>query len=693
MPTLCLNMIVRNESKIILRCLKSVVKWIDFWIIVDTGSTDNTKELIKDFFAEHNIPGELHEKPFVNFGVSRTHALDLAYGKSDYILLCDADMELIVYDQDFKSKLVCDMYLVLQGSGFVYYNTRIVPGRKHCKYVGVTHEYVECTEPHTKGTLERDIIRYDDKADGGTRSEKFERDIRLFLEDMKTDPNNARSWFYLARSYQDRGDNSKDDLNNAINAYKKRIELGNWFEEIYYSWYQIGKCYQSLGKWEHALEAYLSAYDFRPERAEPLYEIAKHYRLSGKNKLAYNFAKIGLDIPFPKEDMLFLSEDVYRYQLISEISISAYYVLNKMDVGYKACEILIHDKTLGVSNDTKNMAEQNRFFYAQSLSSQISNIANIHIQEIVVNKTQPHHNICNPSIIALENGDYCLNVREVSYSFDIKANYYHFKDTIDTHNHLLYIKQEDIDNIRTEHHTINPAIVDNIISEDTTGLIEIYPNQVTGFEDVRLIEFKNAIWCVCTCRLTNPAGDNEIVLFKLNSEYKMEKILRLKGYEDNRCQKNWTPFVENNELYILYSSEPTIILKPDLETGQCEIIKKIETTYDYSRYRGSSQLLPYNNGYLYIIHEVTFRDNRRYYLHRFVFMDSNHKIQQVSPIFYLVNKTIEFVSGMSYDHLKQNVYITLGYEDKKAYLVKLAITEIEYLLENGDLTNNLAEIA
>src|SRR3954452_22043142 len=106
---LCLNMIVRNEMANIERCLKSVAEHVDCWVIGDTGSTDGTQDCITTFFADRNIPGELHSFPFHNFEQARNAALDHAYASSlkyDYILFDDADMELVVEDVQFKQKLV-----------------------------------------------------------------------------------------------------------------------------------------------------------------------------------------------------------------------------------------------------------------------------------------------------------------------------------------------------------------------------------------------------------------------------------------------------------------------------------------------------------------------------------------------------------------------------------------------------------
>ena len=90
-PLVCLNMIVKNEAHVIRRCLDSVLPHIDTWVIVDTGSTDGTQELIRDYFAKAGKPGELHERPWKDFGHNRDEALQMARSKARYTMFIDAD--------------------------------------------------------------------------------------------------------------------------------------------------------------------------------------------------------------------------------------------------------------------------------------------------------------------------------------------------------------------------------------------------------------------------------------------------------------------------------------------------------------------------------------------------------------------------------------------------------------------------
>ena len=152
MTKICLNMIVKNESKIIERLMLSVLPLIDSYCICDTGSTDNTIELIETFFGKNNIPGRIVKEPFQDFGYNRTFALNACIGlpNADYLLLLDADMKLRIDPklsiEEFKKTLTKDAYYIFQGSDlFFYKNVRILRNDPEFSYWGVTHEFVKTT--------------------------------------------------------------------------------------------------------------------------------------------------------------------------------------------------------------------------------------------------------------------------------------------------------------------------------------------------------------------------------------------------------------------------------------------------------------------------------------------------------------------------------------------------------------------
>jgi glycosyltransferase involved in cell wall biosynthesis len=227
-PTLCLNMIVKNESKIILRLLESVHTIIDCYCICDTGSTDNTIELINEYFSNKNIPGKIVTEPFKNFAHNRNFALKSCAGMSDYILLLDADMKLDIRNFNKSVLSSYDTFTILQGNEhFYYYNKRILKNNQLYNYVGVTHEYIDCPPGSTNYDVKKHELFIIDIGDGGSKSDKFERDIRLLLKGIEDEPNNDRYHFYLANSYKESG-----QFKEAIEYYEKRIKFGGWVQEV-----------------------------------------------------------------------------------------------------------------------------------------------------------------------------------------------------------------------------------------------------------------------------------------------------------------------------------------------------------------------------------------------------------------------------------------------------------------------------
>jgi len=320
---LCLNMIVKNESEIIERCLRAAAPYIDCYVICDTGSTDDTVAIARSVFEGLRIPGEIVSTSFWNFEQARNHALDAARSSTqsfDYLLLCDADMELVVDVPDFRDHLDGSPFLVYQrcdGSHLLYTNVRLLPRDLPARYRGVTHEYLDvgsASMPVLEG------IWFLDHESGGNRPDKAQRDIQLLKSGLRADPDNARYVFYLANTYFDAGEPA-----TAMRWYRERIEMGGFQEEVFFSSYRVGRCHQRLGREAEMIESDLATFDSFSHRAEPLHALASFYQQKNHHRLAVILAESGLNVPMP-EDALFVEMEVYEWRLLDIVAVSKYWL-------------------------------------------------------------------------------------------------------------------------------------------------------------------------------------------------------------------------------------------------------------------------------------------------------------------------------------------------------------------------------
>jgi tetratricopeptide (TPR) repeat protein len=349
---ICLNMIVKNEATVLPRLFSSLKDFIDYYVIVDTGSTDDTIELIRREMAGYGIEGEVHERPWVNFGVNRQQALELALAadKADWLLFIDADEELGVSDAKFYEKLEPGVsYDIEKHQREVRYAVPHLINIRSARYrwEGPAHNYL-VIEGEERRELRKDVwIVYHHgqgaKSHALTQEEKFLRDAKLFEEELARNPNDERSQFYLAQSYRDAG-----HYEQALAAYKKRasMEIG-WDEERFVAQLEAGRVSVRLEKPEAVvLGELLTAYCLRPTRAEPLYELARYYRLKNGHAMATLFAKAGLGTPLPN-DRLFVLESVYTWRLLDELSVAAYAV-GDFETSARACDALLEQMARGL---------------------------------------------------------------------------------------------------------------------------------------------------------------------------------------------------------------------------------------------------------------------------------------------------------------------------------------------------------
>lgn len=343
-------MIVKNESHVIHDTLTNLLPYIHYCIISDTGSTDNTKEIIKEFCHEHQLPLELHEDEWKDFGHNRSLVFDHASKANhdcQYYMVFDADDTIRGKLPLFK-KMSADAYYCIFGDDVKYNRITLFKCGLEWGYKGVLHEYPYCKTKDTIAypTLEGDY--YIESGKNGARNRdplKYVNDARILVNALKseTDPVLiSRYIFYAARSYKDAQMNQE-----AMYLYKKYLEDDTrWFEERYYAWMEIARCMQSYSDLYSELQiqnAYLMAAAEDPVRAEPFYEISKLYSAKNKYKQAYVFAKIGSKMPYPEDRMLFSDHTIYNYKLDDELAVAAFWT-NRKNECKVLCEKILRRK-------------------------------------------------------------------------------------------------------------------------------------------------------------------------------------------------------------------------------------------------------------------------------------------------------------------------------------------------------------
>jgi len=348
MSSICLNMIVKDEAHIIASTLNNILNNIPitYYVISDTGSTDNTKEIIKNFFDSKNIKGEIFDDKWEDFGHNRTLALAHAYKKTDYLLIFDADDK---FNGTFvlPSKLTEDSYYLKFGGYCNYKRILLVNNNIKWKFVGVLHEYITTLDniPFKYETIDGNY--YIDSGKSGSRSndpEKYKKDA-IILENAyykaleQKDKVYIRYSFYCAQSYRDSNQKEK-----AIEWYLKRTTYDDWLQEVYYSYYMVGKLYYDLKQFQNAIYYWSIAYEV-DDRYECLYEIISHFRKLNKFNLAFQYYKMIKTFDIKMNDKLFIYHNIYNYLLDIELILICYHI-NEPTIGFQSFQKLLSNKTL-----------------------------------------------------------------------------------------------------------------------------------------------------------------------------------------------------------------------------------------------------------------------------------------------------------------------------------------------------------
>jgi hypothetical protein len=381
LPSICFITMCKNEEHCIKTTLESVYKYIDYWIVCDTGSTDNTCDIVKNFFREKNIPGELYVDEWKGFDKNKTLMFQRAYKKTDFVLHLDADDFLVGnFNKNLLIESKHDIYDFNYIRGTSKFKTSSLYNNKiKWKYVGVAHNLIKCIE---KCNLTRsnvfvtDDIWIDNNERGSRKFDpnKYINDaLKLkeqFFETLFEDPDDLmyRSVFYTGQSYMD-----SKHYREAIQWYTLYTKLKNtWSEEFFESNLRIAKCMMKLDFDEEKIKIQIhKTIDIFPDRAEPYYVMGKYYNDKSKCELGYDYLKQASNKNLSevlKKYILFVDKFNYGKYVNDELSVACYWT-NRLEEGYSLLSEIIDDPEF---KEKEERLLKNKFHFINKMSKNIS---------------------------------------------------------------------------------------------------------------------------------------------------------------------------------------------------------------------------------------------------------------------------------------------------------------------------------
>ena len=353
-PTICFATMCKNEEHCIRETLESVYKYIDTWVVHDTGSTDNTCKIVTDFFEEKGISGELYCEEWQGFDYNKTKMFEICRKtNADYILHIDAD-DLIVgpFKFDIKSRFDA-YYLNTKRFALTYKCLCLWKNELEWKFCGVAHTTMKCiTKPEytTSEELVCDNV-YLHSRDTGARSidpKKYFKDgeklQKQFFDTLYDDPDglNNRSVFYAAQSYMD-----ACEFDLALKWYNLYLKLKDgWTEQYFEANTRIARILIQLKKpYEEIVKYINAAIKIFPDRAEPYFILGRHCNYIDRREEAYHLLKKALTFNFSeanKKYMLFVLKTMYGKYIYDELSISCFWS-NRFHEGKKYLLEILND--------------------------------------------------------------------------------------------------------------------------------------------------------------------------------------------------------------------------------------------------------------------------------------------------------------------------------------------------------------
>lgn len=316
---------LKNEENHIIPTLESGKKICREYFYLDTGSTDNTERVVKDWCKKNNKKLYMFSQSFVDFSTNRNHLLEEFVNKSTcfYALLFDAgdilfgEENVIPYIKthpNFDRYEILMRWFDIEEKSIIYYASRLISKSNKIEYRGRIHEtlYSKQGVEITDHICDNSFGLFQDRRNENSK-ERYLKDIEILKKDVEQDENNTRARYYLANSYF-----FSDLSREAIPHYLKRIEMSKKInegvnEEVFNSYLRIAKCYYFLQDWDNTFLYLWKSWEYYHD-AEPMLILASHYLQNLHDfPTAYHLTKLACEVVVKSEDKLMRNENIYEF--------------------------------------------------------------------------------------------------------------------------------------------------------------------------------------------------------------------------------------------------------------------------------------------------------------------------------------------------------------------------------------------
>lgn len=352
-----LCIMVKNAGPQFEQMLTDNLPIIDRWTILDTGSTDDTINIINKVLVGKK-QGNLYQEPFINFRESRNRLLDLAGTSCKFNIMLD-DTYVVQGDlRSFLTEVRGDQYansftLYIQSDDTQYGSNRIIKSNSGLRYIHTIHEVItdknniNIVIPDNKAKILDGRFDYMEKR----TQERKQLDLKLLYEEVEENPNDPRAYYYLAQTY-----NLLEDYENAYKYFLKRAEFTNsgFIQERIDAVFEAARVANfKLGRpWSECISLYEQCYKIDESRPEALYFIGIHYYLENDYKKAFPYFKKAFEIGYPTHCQYSLKPTL-SFHFCPKFLTKICYQLEEYNVGENAARFFLQNN----SNNAEDYSE------------------------------------------------------------------------------------------------------------------------------------------------------------------------------------------------------------------------------------------------------------------------------------------------------------------------------------------------